>query len=149
MMPDVEVKTVAAGDGKNYPQKRQTVTVEYNGYLDQECTKMFDSTFNRGAPVSLLVRVCCFRARGRARDRAVLAGPIAPSTGKPTGRPFKFRVHSGQVVKGWDVGISRLSLGEKARLKMPSELAYGEQGLPGLIPPNATLYLEVKLIAIH
>jgi FK506-binding protein 1 len=58
-------------------------------------------------------------------------------------------VHSGQVVKGWDVGISRLSLGEKARLKMPSELAYGEQGLPGLIPPNATLYLEVKLIAIH
>mmetsp|Transcript_754 Transcript_754/g.2254 ORF Transcript_754/g.2254 Transcript_754/m.2254 type:complete len:112 (-) Transcript_754:121-456(-) len=47
-----------------------------------------------------------------------LAGPIDPKTKKPAGRPFKFRIHSGQVVKGWDEGVSQLSLGEKARITM-------------------------------
>eukprot|EP00277_Geminigera_cryophila_P018321 CAMPEP_0179438358 /NCGR_PEP_ID=MMETSP0799-20121207/22108_1 /TAXON_ID=46947 /ORGANISM="Geminigera cryophila, Strain CCMP2564" /LENGTH=104 /DNA_ID=CAMNT_0021219929 /DNA_START=80 /DNA_END=394 /DNA_ORIENTATION=+ len=103
--------------------KRQTVTLHYVGYLDRQGEKKFDSTFERG--------------------------PIDPKTKKPTGRPFKFRVHSGQVVKGWDEGISQLSLGEKARITMSSDYAYGDHGIPGLIPPNATLYLEVTLIAIH
>ena len=50
----------------------------------------------------------------------VSAGPIDPKTKKPMGRPFKFRVKSGQVVKGWDDGISQLSLGEKARITIPA-----------------------------
>jgi hypothetical protein len=58
--------------------------------------------------------------RKRVRGRLCPAGPIDPKTKKPTGRHFKFRVKSGQVVKGWDDGISQLSLGEKARITIPS-----------------------------
>jgi FK506-binding protein 1 len=65
------------------------------------------------------------------------------------GRPFKFRIFSGQVVRGWDEGVSQLSLGEKARIIMTPDVAYGARGIPGLIPPNATLFLEVTLLAIH
>ena len=119
----VQVESIMAGDGKHYPYERQTVTLHYVGYLDRAGERKFDSTFERG--------------------------PIDPKTKKPMGRPFKFRVKSGQVVKGWDYGISQLSLGEKARITIPADLAYGDRGIPGLIPPNATLYLEVTLIAIH
>ena len=56
----------------------------------------------------------------RMRGRLCPAGPIDPKTKKPTGRHFKFRVKSGQVVKGWDDGISQLSLGEKARITIPA-----------------------------
>lgn len=64
-------------------------------------------------------RVICL-TNMRVRVRLCFAGPIDPKTKKPTGRHFKFRVKSGQVVKGWDDGISQLSLGEKARITIPS-----------------------------
>mmetsp|Transcript_44420 Transcript_44420/g.105931 ORF Transcript_44420/g.105931 Transcript_44420/m.105931 type:complete len:122 (+) Transcript_44420:45-410(+) len=119
----VMVESIQAGDGKHYPMKRQTVTLHYVGYLDREGQKKFDSTWDRG--------------------------PKDPKTKKPIGRPFKFRIFSGQVVQGWDQGVSQLSLGEKARIIMSSDVAYGSRGIPGLIPPNATLFLEVTLLAIH
>eukprot|EP00736_Rhodelphis_marinus_P001965 Rmarinus@m.21058 len=65
------------------------------------------------------------------------------------GRPFKFKLRAGQVVRGWDEAISQLSLGEKARITMPPSTAYGENGIPGLIPKMATLIFEVELISIQ
>ncbi|OIR18917.1 FK506-binding protein [mine drainage metagenome] len=63
--------------------------------------------------------------------------------------PFRFLLGVGQVIRGWDVGVARMKVGEKARLTIPPELAYGKQGYPGAIPPNSTLVFEVELLALN
>ncbi|MEN8187865.1 MAG: peptidylprolyl isomerase [Bacteroidota bacterium] len=63
-------------------------------------------------------------------------------------QPIDFTVGIGQVIKGWDEGLQLLQVGDKARLVIPSELAYGSQGAGGVIPPNATLIFDVELMDV-
>eukprot|EP00927_Polykrikos_kofoidii_P070356 TRINITY_DN664_c0_g1_i1.p1 TRINITY_DN664_c0_g1~~TRINITY_DN664_c0_g1_i1.p1 ORF type:complete len:352 (-),score=40.26 TRINITY_DN664_c0_g1_i1:25-951(-) len=65
------------------------------------------------------------------------------------GTPFSFRIGVGQVIQGWDEGVMKMSLGEKATLQIPSAMGYGEQGAGGVIPPNADLVFEVELLKIN
>jgi FKBP-type peptidyl-prolyl cis-trans isomerase len=62
--------------------------------------------------------------------------------------PFSFKLGAGEVIAGWDLGVARMSIGDKVRLTIPPELAYGPAGYPGAIPPNATLVFEVELLGI-
>ncbi|GBG31135.1 Peptidyl-prolyl cis-trans isomerase [Hondaea fermentalgiana] len=62
------------------------------------------------------------------------------------GKPFKFKLGAGQVITGLDEGVSQLSVGERAKLVIPADLAYGERGFPGLIPSSSTLIFDVELI---
>ena len=61
-------------------------------------------------------------------------------------QPIEFKVGIGQVIPCWDEGILLLNKGDKARFVIPSQLAYGESGAGGVIPPNATLIFDVELI---
>jgi FKBP-type peptidyl-prolyl cis-trans isomerase len=62
--------------------------------------------------------------------------------------PLDFALGAGDVIKGWDQGIEGMKPGGKRKLTIPAELAYGEQGCGGVIPPNATLVFEVELLEI-
>lgn len=63
-------------------------------------------------------------------------------------QPIDFQLGIGQVIPGWDEGISLLKVGDKARFVIPSELGYGSAGAGGVIPPNATLIFDVELMEV-
>lgn len=62
--------------------------------------------------------------------------------------PIDFQVGVGQVITGWDEGLLLLKVGDKARLVIPSNLAYGSRGAGGVIPPDATLIFDVELMSV-
>ncbi|CAN8001011.1 unnamed protein product, partial [Ixodes hexagonus] len=76
------------------------------------------------------------------------------------GKPFKFRIGKGEVIRGWDEGLRRfvflqMSVGQRAKVICSPDYAYGAVGHPGIypfeptIPPNATLTFDVELITLE
>lgn len=90
-------------------EEGDAVTVHYTGWLEDGTR--FDSSYNRGEPLPLVVG-------------------------------------SGQVIPGWDEGLVGMQMGGRRQLVIPPDLAYGEQGAGGVIPPNATLIFEVEMEAV-
>lgn len=63
-------------------------------------------------------------------------------------QPYSFTLGKGEVIKGWDEGIEGMKVGGKRQLRIPPELAYGEDGHAPQVPPNATLIFDVQLLAV-
>ncbi len=64
------------------------------------------------------------------------------------GEPIEFVVGKGQVIRGWDEGILLMSVGGKGQLIIPSNLAYGQQGVQNVIPPFSTLVFDVEIVGV-
>jgi FKBP-type peptidyl-prolyl cis-trans isomerase FkpA len=62
--------------------------------------------------------------------------------------PFRFKLGIGEVIPGWEQAVAAMRIGDKVRLTVPPELAYGDDGFPFVIPPKATLIFDVELLAI-
>jgi len=62
--------------------------------------------------------------------------------------PFQFRIGVGQVIRGWDEGVAKMSVGQRARLTCSPDFAYGDRGYPGIIPPGSVLVFDVELLGI-
>lgn len=64
------------------------------------------------------------------------------------GEPLEFELGAGQVIRGWEEGVSLMRVGDMRRFIIPPELGYGDRGYPGVIPSNATLIFDIALLAV-
>jgi FKBP-type peptidyl-prolyl cis-trans isomerase FkpA len=63
-------------------------------------------------------------------------------------QPYSFTLGKGEVIKGWDEGVTGMKVGGKRQLRIPPELAYGEKGFKTIVPPNSTLIFDVQLLEV-
>jgi len=64
------------------------------------------------------------------------------------GKPLRFRLGTGQVIPGIDLGVKQMCLNQRVRLHIPPALAYGETGFPGRVPPNTGIEFDLELVEI-
>lgn len=71
------------------------------------------------------------------------------SSQKHGGQPLTYALGDQRIIAGWNEAISQMKVGEKRRLIIPPHLGYGEQGYPGVIPPNAYLVFDMELVNVQ
>lgn len=137
---------------KSNKVKREEVEKKKQQKLLDKLTKGYDSTAS-GLLYKILLKGNGKKATKGARVSVHYKGQLLNGTvfdsSYDRNQPIVFPLGAGQVIAGWDEGVQLLHVGDKARFVIPSELAYGEGGAGGVIPPKATLIFDVELMGIQ
>ncbi len=64
------------------------------------------------------------------------------------GQPFEFALGMGRVIRGWDLALAKMRVGDRCKVTIPWELAYGDRGIPGVIPPKSDLVFDIEFLGI-
>lgn len=103
-----------------------------------------------------LTYLVTFRGTGRAPQAGeevavhytgLLTDGTVFDSSRTRGEPITFRLGAGRVIKGWEEGVARLRVGDRATLIIPPQLGYGSRGAGGVIPPDATLIFVIELVS--
>lgn len=137
-----DVELVAAEPGPPPPPEAPTKVEEADFTTTDSGLKYYD--FEEGSgPSPETGQVTTVHYTGWLEDGTMFDSSLM------RGQPFSFPVGAGQVIPGWDEGVASMKVGGKRQLVIPADLAYGENGAGGVIPPNATLIFEVELLGIE
>ncbi|MDO8265221.1 MAG: FKBP-type peptidyl-prolyl cis-trans isomerase [Candidatus Parcubacteria bacterium] len=125
----------------------------FNGLKSAEESKVNSNTFDiQGMKVEILKQGEGEEAKSGDKVSVHYVGTLEDGTkfdsSVDRGTPFTFTLGIGQVIQGWDMGVAGMKIGEKRKLTIPSDLAYGSTRM-GSIPPNSTLIFEVELLGIN
>lgn len=111
----------------------------------QSGLKITDTVVGKGASPKT-GQICVMHYTGWLYENGVRTKKFDSSVDR--GQPFEFIIGRGQVIKGWDEGVSTMKVGGKRTLIIPPDMGYGARGAGGAIPPNATLLFEVELLGL-
>nr|XP_009507843.1 PREDICTED: peptidyl-prolyl cis-trans isomerase FKBP1B-like [Phalacrocorax carbo] len=116
--------------GSRVPKRESTSPpFEVGGKLPLACGELW-ATHSNSPPVT--------RQNGKKFDSS-----------RDRNKPFRFKIGRQEVIKGFEEGVTQMSLGQRAKLTCTPEMAYGATGHPGVIPPNATLLFDVELLRLE
>merc|ERR1711892_112388 len=128
--PDVETVTSKKSKDNQISEATPKKTVK-NGIIIEELVEGSGVACKNGNGVGMF-----YRGRLKTSKKAFDACQ--------SGKPFRFKLGAGKVIKGWDIGVLGMKVGGKRRLTIPSKLGYGGQGAPPDIPPNADLVFDIE-----
>uniref|UniRef100_A0A8C6EF19 peptidylprolyl isomerase n=1 Tax=Moschus moschiferus TaxID=68415 RepID=A0A8C6EF19_MOSMO len=146
------IKNVAKTANKDHLVTAYNHLFESKQTLDEGPPKYSKSVLKKGDKTNFPKKgdvVHCWYT-GTLQDGTVFDTNIQTSSKKKkNAKPLSFKVGIGKVIRGWDEALLTMSKGEKARLEIEPEWAYGKKGQPDAkIPPNAKLIFEVELVDI-
>ncbi|XP_054579882.1 peptidyl-prolyl cis-trans isomerase FKBP1A isoform X1 [Eptesicus fuscus] len=172
----VQVETISPGDGRTFPKRGQTCVVHYTGhifipgippfrkvplwfvwFLGNWNSKMnmvfgfivqlyyFSKLLHYSLPQFLHLGMETVSWGGL---RMLEDGKKFDSS-RDRNKPFKFMLGKQEVIRGWEEGVAQMSVGQRAKLTISPDYAYGSTGHPGIIPPNATLVFDVELLKLE
>lgn len=137
-----DVELVSAEPGPPPPPEAPTTVDEAEYTTTESGLKYYDFEEGNGAAPET-GQVATVHYTGWLEDGTMFDSSLL------RGEPFSFPVGAGQVIPGWDEGVASMKVGGKRQLVIPADLAYGESGAGGVIPPNATLIFEVELLGVE
>jgi len=85
----------------------------------------------------------------RVQYAAFLLNDIKVDSSYDRGEPLEFRLGEGKVIKGWEKGLLGMKEGGVRELKVPADLAYGDRGAGGVIPPGAAMKFHIELLEVR
>uniref|UniRef100_A0A663NBK9 peptidylprolyl isomerase n=1 Tax=Athene cunicularia TaxID=194338 RepID=A0A663NBK9_ATHCN len=88
-------------------------------------------------------------ARGQEQELCMLEDGKKFDSSRDRNKPFKFVMGKQEVIRGWEEGVAQMSVGQRAKMTISPDYAYGSTGHPGIIPPNATLIFDVELMKLE
>ncbi|XP_077805020.1 peptidyl-prolyl cis-trans isomerase FKBP1A isoform X2 [Macaca mulatta] len=139
----VQVETISPGDGRTFPKRGQTCVVHYTGMLEDG--KKFDSSRDRNKPFKFMLgKQEVIRGWEEGVAQGLQSGLPPPGyEGAISSQPQ----HHSVLLNLWPQDT--MSVGQRAKLTISPDYAYGATGHPGIIPPHATLVFDVELLKLE